>query len=349
MKMWKIIVPAAALLLLAVPAAAQNQEEDERLRAMETRERQMEERLRAAEEAMAEAAREIAEISQERLPRVVEIEKRFAMSSRPRLGVTIESTGEDGPVEGVTLLGVTPGSAASEAGLRSGDIMTSINSEALSADSNKAANMRLLDFMGGVEEGDILTIEYLRDGKVGSVELEPRVVDDETWAWSTEGKLGRMHKAPHATIAPEMIERFSMQFGFPWAGTGLGDMELVELNEGLGKYFGTDKGLLVVEAPESDVMKLKSGDVIQSIDGREPKDVRHALRILGSYQPGEKLKIGIMRNKKKLTVDIEIPSDQQGSLAPGFDIEILPAMAPGGRVPLPELVEAPAFVIEIES
>ena len=30
--------------------------------------------------------------------------------------------------------------------------------------------MRLLEFMEAVEEGDVLTVEYLRDGKVGSVE-----------------------------------------------------------------------------------------------------------------------------------------------------------------------------------
>ncbi len=93
-------------------------------------------------------------------------------------------------------------------------------------------------------------------------------------------------------------------------------MELVELNAGLGQYFGTDEGLLVVSAPESTSLQLEDGDVIQKIDGREPTSVRHALRILGSYQAGESLKLEIMRNKKRRTLDVEIPDDLSSGLPP---------------------------------
>jgi membrane-associated protease RseP (regulator of RpoE activity) len=306
----------------------------------------MEERLRAAEARMEQAAREIAEIAGDRLPRIAEIEKRFAWSSKPRLGVTIESAEEPGPVEGVKILGVSPGSAADEAGLRPGDILTSVNDEALSADSGKASNMRLLDFMNGVEEGDVLKIEYLRDGKVGSVQVEPRIMS-HAFAWAGEAP---MHiEVPPVPMAPEVVEHFSMRFGMPWTGTGLGNLELVQLNEGLGRYFGTDTGLLVVKAPKSDAYELRDGDVIQSIDGREPKDVRHAMRILSSYQAGEKLELGIMRDRKKVKIAIEIPADQRGSLAPGPDAGELvrPALAPA-PVAMPPADEA-VIVIDITS
>jgi S1-C subfamily serine protease len=325
MKMWKVILPAAAVLLLAGQAAAQIDDE-QRMRETEAREVAMEEKLRAAEARMAEAAREIAEITKERLPRIAEIEQRFALSSKPRLGVTIETVDEPGPVEGVTILGVTPGSAASDSGLRSGDILTAVDDESLSADSCKEANGRLLEFMKDVEEGDVLTVEYLRAGKVGSVEVEPRIVADSTFAWVSRD--GRDFNMPPMPAAPEMVERFKMEFGFPWAGTRLGDMELVELNEGLGRYFGTDTGILVVAAPKSDAFDLRDGDVIQSIDGREPKDVRHALRILGSYQSGEKLELGIMRDKKKVKIDVEIPADHHGRLHDDLHIDGRPAPAP---------------------
>jgi len=321
MKMWKILLPVTAVLLLAGQAAAQS-EDEERAREMEAREAEIEEKLHSAEARMAEAAREIAEITKERLPRIAEIEQRFALSTKPRLGVTIESNDEPGPVEGVTILGVTPGSAASDAGLRSGDILTAVNEEALSADSCKDANGRLLKLMKTVEEGDVLTVEYLRAGKVGSVEVEPRIVEDRAIAWISKG--GGDYAMPPMPHAPEVAARLKMEFGFPWAGTGLGDLELVELNEGLGHYFGTDKGLLVVSAPKSEAFDLHDGDVIQSIDGREPKDVRHALRILGSYQSGEKLKLGIMRDKKKVTIDVEIPADSHGSLHDDLDIHVVP-------------------------
>jgi membrane-associated protease RseP (regulator of RpoE activity) len=314
MKKWMFLLPAMGFLLLAGQAVAQSDADEHRQREMEARELEMEEKLRAAEKRMAEAAREIAELSNERLPRMAEIEKRFAWSSKPRLGVTIESGDEPGPVEGVTILGVSPGSAASDAGLRPGDILTSVNGEALSAESCEEANMRLLDFMKGVEEGDVLDVEYLRNGKSGSVEVEPRIVEN-TFVWAGKDGPKDIHVAV-PPVAPEVIERFKMEYGSPWAHTRLGDLELVELNQGLGRYFGTDKGLLVVKAPKADSFNIEDGDVIQDIDGREPKDVRHALRILGSYAAGEKLKLGIMRDKQRVTIDVEIPADFQGSLEP---------------------------------
>jgi hypothetical protein len=336
MKTWKNTLPAAAaLLLLAGAALAQSdQEEAEReaaLHAAEAREIEIEQKLADAEARMAEAAREIAEITSERLPQIHEIEQRFVLYDKPRLGVTIDSNDKPGPVEGVVINGVTPGSAAADAGLRSGDIITAVNGESLQADSCEAANMRLLDFMTGVEEGDVLELNYLRDGKSGSVQVEPRVVPMEEEFW-----VQRVPRAPDPVRAPVVVKNFD--FAFPWAGTGLGNLELVELNEGLGRYFGTATGLLVVSAPKSDAFKLQEGDVIQSIDGREPKDVRHAMRILSSYQSGEKLQLGIMRDMKKLTLDVEIPADQRGNVLyefddEEFDIEVRPAATPHPAAP----------------
>ncbi len=153
------------------------------------------------------------------------------------------------------------------------------------------------------------------------------------------GRHFNMPHAPNAPAAPGMVEKFKMEFGFPWAGTGLGELELVELNKGLGRYFGTDSGLLVISAPKSDAFELQDGDVIQSIDGREPTDVRHAMRILSSYQSGETLKLGIMRDKKKRTLDVEIPADQHGALFDSPPQQPKPASAPAPAV-------APAAVPE---
>lgn len=339
MKMWKVTLPLAAVLLLAGQALAQTDEE-QGMREAEAREAELESRMYEAEERLAQAARQIAEITRERLPRMAEIERRFELSDKPRLGVTIDAGEEAGPVEGVAIMGVTPGSAASDAGLRSGDVITAVNDESLSADSADAANTRLLDFMKGVEAGDVLKVEYLRDGKVGSVEVEPRVVETNMFVWQgDDGRNFTVHGTPGAPGAPQMVEKFKMEFGFPWAGTGLGELELVELNEDLGRYFGTDSGLLVISAPKSDAFELQDGDVIQSIDGREPKDARHAMRILSSYQSGEKLKLGIMRDKKKRTLNVEIPADQRGMLFDRHENEMRPAKAPPPSA-------APAPVVE---
>ena len=308
MKTLKILIPVAAALLFAAQAAAQQQDAEVRQAEAEAREQ-----MRDAERQLEDAARRIAELSAQSLPRVMEMERDvFAFMEKPRLGVTVGGDGE-GPVEGVSILGVTPGSAAADAGLRAGDVITSINGESLSAEKGSEAYRRLLDFMQGVEEGDKLDVEYLRDGNVGKVEVEPRVVEGGAYAWFNSDSDFKF-SAPEAHGAPHVVRKY--QFATPGFGTSWGDMELVELSEGLGRYFGVDAGLLVISAPEADAFQLQDGDVIQSIDGREPNSVGHAMRILASYQPGEKLQLQIIRDKREQTLDIEMPDDRTSFVLP---------------------------------
>jgi S1-C subfamily serine protease len=85
------------------------------------------------------------------------------------------------------------------------------------------------------------------------------------------------------------------------------DMELVNLSEGADNYFGTDSGILVVRAPQDEGFELQDWDVITEIGGREPRDPAHAMRILRSYMPGEELEITIYRDKRRQTLEIEVP------------------------------------------
>ncbi len=305
MKNLKIILPITAALLLAGHAAAQNTEAD------------FEEQMREAEEGLAEAAQRVAELSLERLGALGDMKKyEFDISSKPRMGVNISGDDNKEPVEGVGIISVTPGSPADEAGMRAGDVITAVNGESLTAESSYVANRRLLDFMKGVEEGDVLDVEYLRDGKVGTVQIEPRVVPVHAFAWSSTGEHFKMPAMPNMHVLPQAMAQLRLSLG-GWRG-GWGDMEIVELTAGLGRYFGTDSGMLVISAPASNAFKVQEGDVIISIDGREPSSVNHCMRILGSYQPGEKIVLSIMRDKKRMTIESEIPDDRTGMLRDSF-------------------------------
>jgi len=278
---------------------------------------EVEVRLLEAERRMAEAARQVADLSMRQLPKIARMERMISGNRGPVLGITIGAEGDGGPVEGVEVLGVSPGGAAEEAGIRAGDVITSINGESMTADSAHEATEKLMDFMTGVEEGDELDIEYLRNGRSETVALSPRPMEN-VFAFSFDGRDFEM---PNVHVAPN-VKRFQ---NFVWMShdDGFGDMELVTLTERLGEYFGTSEGLLVVRAPDNEEMKLEDGDVILNIDGREPNSVSHAMRILGSYQEGEELKIEVMRDKRKRTIEIEIPDNRQ-SFAP-----MAPAVAPG--------------------
>lgn len=89
---------------------------------------------------------------------------------------------------------------------------------------------------------------------------------------------------------------------------GLRSLELVTLTPKLGRYFGTDRGLLVVRAADTPGLPLEEGDVLQTIDGRTPENPGHAFRILRSFQPGEKVKLGVLRERKSLTLEAILPA-----------------------------------------
>jgi hypothetical protein len=113
-----------------------------------------------------------------------------------------------------------------------------------------------------------------------------------------------------------------------------------------------------VRAPDDSRLKLEDGDVIVDIDGRVPSSPSHALRILSSYQPGEKLKLNILRTKKRMSFEVTVPEDawekrfdgarfERGlRYAPAIEgvIEAMPAMpgAPGIRVDGPGPMTLPA-------
>jgi S1-C subfamily serine protease len=88
-------------------------------------------------------------------------------------------------------------------------------------------------------------------------------------------------------------------------------LQLVELNPELGEYFGTKEGVLVVHSPADSTLALKGGDVILAIDGRSAQSASRAMRILRSYDAGEKAKLDVMRQKKRITVTWTVPERKE--------------------------------------
>ena len=121
--------------------------------------------------------------------------------------------------------------------------------------------------------------------------------------------------APDAPAHPGEGDVFFNAHGpfFRAFGGDFADMELAALTPGLGRYFGTTDGILVVRAPKEGELKLEDGDVILSIDGRKPTSGSHATRILRSYQPGEKVSLKVMRLKKAMDLTVTLPERKNAS------------------------------------
>jgi S1-C subfamily serine protease len=125
------------------------------------------------------------------------------------------------------------------------------------------------------------------------------------------------------------------------SGTAFRSLELVGMTPKLGQYFGTDKGLLVVRAPASTAYRLEEGDVLLSIDGRVPESPGHAFRILHSYQPGEQVKLNVMRNRKAVELTAKVPPEETGP-APGMLFRAPAPARPSAPAPAPPAPPAPA-------
>jgi hypothetical protein len=234
-----------------------------------------------------------------------------------KIGATIQNA-----AEGALILAVTPGGAADEAGVMSGDVITSINgvqSMQLGLEPTDVVISTLAD----LEPGTIVPIEVSRAGETMTfdVEIHEPVAGDLFLRRSLRGPGGEpfdfnvtVPGQPGSENGPN-FPRILGDVGKAWVDLpGLfasrwRDMELVTLTEDLGSYFGTDTGLLVVRAPDDAQIGLRDGDVILQIGGRTPTSPEHALRILTSFVPGETLEFTIMRNQRRQSLEYVIPDE----------------------------------------
>jgi len=253
--------------------------------------------LAEAQRQLEQAAREVARLSAKISGPLVQEIRRIHVGApdRPMLGVNIGRS-EPG-TEGVRVLSVSPGGPAAEAGVLAGDLIVALG------DRKLRTNRDLIVGMQALEAGEKVKLGVVRGGERKDVYVEPRPAEELLFL----GEPG-MHglPPPGAHGLPGMLRgaHFAHFLLGPW-----GDAEFLAVTPGLGRYFGTDKGLLVVRPPEVAGGELQEGDVILAIGGREPQDPGHALRILASYQPGETVELVLMRDRKRREVVLRIPDD----------------------------------------
>jgi S1-C subfamily serine protease len=227
----------------------------------------------------------------------------FLESSRPRIGVVVRTADFGDEPVGAVIDAVTPGSPADEAGLRAGDVITHVDGRPLVGDdtsdvSKAVAARELVEWSRGLEDGQQVIVDYIRDGSSASVNLEAREMDTRPHF---------LHELREPELREGDLRRFALgpaHWAFPSAWL---DMEMVALNPELGEYFNTDRGVLVVLAPTDESIGLESGDVILSIDGREVRDPSHAMRILRSYESDEELSLSIVRHGRSQTLTGTVP------------------------------------------
>lgn len=339
----RVLVTTLVALMVAMPATAVTQErergsDEERVaeaerrledarRALESAMRQLRleeaDARRALEDAMRElraAARALGRGQLRDIMILPNEERAFVRvfgDDRARMGVILD-TGDPTSTDtvGARLQAVTPGGPADEAGLRVGDVVTRVNGETLARSGRRGERPgdKLARIVRERDEGDTLRIAYRRGSENRETSVVLRKLDSSAYAfgWSSDsgdvfferdGIRSRIELGDAMRVMPRIaLDPIQIRLPGRWL-----DLELVTLDEQLGAYFGTTEGVLVIRGAREGGLDLQSGDVILSIDGRSPSSPSHALRIMRSYEPGESMRIDVMRNKRRMTITATVP------------------------------------------
>lgn len=276
------------------------------------------------------AAKRVAELSRDTGDLRVPINIDHLIVSRPRLGVLL--SGDD--AAGVRITGVTPESGAAKAGLKAGDRLVRVANESVRGDTAEARVAHARQLLTGLKVDTAVRVTYQRDGKTHEANVTPTQVSPRiafsgdgprsVFFSTSEGGMPRIEGVPVPlneitnVLSPE-VQRELRQLGklgdckgddcrlpalaeaFRW-----GNLNLATVDPSLGRYFGTEAGVLVLSAGE-DLAGLQAGDVIRKVDGvpvTTPRDVTQALR---GKPEDAKVAFEYLRDRQTRTESVAVP------------------------------------------
>ena len=253
------------------------------------------ERMAEARQQMADARARIVEAAKE----LAAVAKVRASQSPPRafLGVLIADQDQDG----IHVAGISPDSGAAEAGIEAADVIIAINDESLRGDDRPLKVLH--GALDDIEPGESVRLMILRDG-------EEQAVDVTTTAYLADSGLHNFRWSGDLDDVDVDIDLADLRdlSGFP-PHAFLRDrrpdgLQLADIGEDLGDYFGVDAGVLVLDTPAKS--ELKPGDILKRIDGAAVSSARDAYRLLRRLE--EDAQAEVRRKNRKITVNVAAAS-----------------------------------------
>lgn len=316
-------------------------------------------RQKALDDARAElqrAAKRVADLSRDAGHLRAPVHIDHVIVSRPRLGVLL--SGDD--AAGVRITGVTPESGAAKAGLKAGDRLMRVAGEAIAGDTAEARVAHARDLLSDLKTDATVRVTYQRDGKthdadVVATRVSPRIAlagqGSGRFFFDGEGGMPQIAGMPMPmdritnVISPE-VQRELRQLGelgdckgtecrlpalaeaFRWS-----TLNLATVDASLGRYFGTDAGVLVLSVGD-ELAGLQAGDVIRKLDGAPvatPRDVTQALR---DKPEDTKVAVEYLRDRQTRTGTVTVPKAAAFRFPTTSRMTVKPRPAAAGTPPV---------------
>lgn len=271
---------------------------------------------------------------------------------RGMFGMAVTNTGK-----GLQVDAVTPGGPAERAGLKTGDTITRIDGQPVSARGGASEGT-----LWHAQAGKSIALAVLRNGKSHALRVTPERLQASDWqAIAHQAELAAdqataqvhspefqrqiqqsideaMRSAAVAMKDASVARQTAIRAGdhanhwlirmSPWFG-----LNLASLNPDLGSYFGTSRGALVLSRDATQFPELQPGDVITAVGGRSVAQPEDALRALREAARDKPVAIALRRHDKPVTLAMKVPAHW----------EIMPPPPPPPPVPpAPKSVTPPA-------
>ena len=259
------------------------------------RDAELQARMDAARHRLEVAAQQLAALSAQMSGPMMRFDA-FGGPPRALIGLQL---GDSRGQPGARVREVSPGGPAEQAGVRTGDLIVAVNGTDVRGQEPAG---HVVELLHDVKPGDRVDLRVSRGGKTRELTVTARPDVNAFF-------IGRQFPVVPPLALPQ-VRALAPWDGAPMIiGGPVADMELARLTPGLGRYFGADTGVLVVRAPRGGALGLQDGDVILSIGGRKPTDSSHVIRILASYDPGEKIMLEVLRLHHKISVATTAPAE----------------------------------------
>ena len=195
-----------------------------------------------------------------------------------------------GSRDGVAVAGVTPGGAAA-AGIQAGDVLIGLNGANLKEPGAKPPAARVFELLEDVAPGDTVRVDYVRGGETQSADI----IAQEPMPMPTMG-----FAASNVAFAQGQVHHSGSR-----GRAMIGGLELFDLNETLGHYFGVSDGVLVLNAPAAgDAGGLLAGDIIKTVAGRPVASSADCLNAFSSASNAGEVAVEVLRDGAVVSVQV---------------------------------------------